>query len=51
MCGDINARSKMRDQQGNNPLGKALEEALGDGIFNPVTTPLPWIFALDHDTP
>ena len=41
MCGDINARSKMRDQQGNNPLGKALEEALGDGIFNPVTTPLP----------
>ena len=43
MCGDLNARSSMWNQQGNNPQGKALEEALDDVIFifNPVTTPLP----------
>ena len=38
MCGDFNARSSMWDQQGNNPQGNALEEALGDVMFNPVTT-------------
>ena len=31
----------MWDQQGNNPQGNALEEALGDVMFNPVTTLLP----------
>jgi endonuclease/exonuclease/phosphatase family metal-dependent hydrolase len=41
MCGDFNARSSMWDQQGNNPQGKALEEALGDVMFDPVTTLLP----------
>ena len=41
MCGDFNARSSTCDQQGNNLQGEALEEALGDVIFNPVTTPLP----------
>ena len=40
-CGDFNARSGMWDQQGNNPQGKVLEEALGDVIFTPVTTPVP----------
>ena len=38
---DFSARPRMWDQQGNNPQGKALEEALGDVIFNPATTPLP----------
>ena len=41
MYGDFSARSGMWDQQGNNPQGKALEEALGNVIFTPVTTPLP----------
>ena len=41
MCGDFNARSSILDLQGNNPQGKALEEALGDVMFNPVTTLLP----------
>ena len=31
----------MWDQQGNNPQRKALEEALGDVVFNPVITLLP----------
>ena len=43
MCGDFkfNARSSMWDQQGNNPQGNAMEEALGNVMFNPVTTLLP----------
>ena len=40
-CGDFNAGSRMKDQQGNNPQGKALEEAFGDVVFNPVITLLP----------
>ena len=40
-CGDFNAGSRMKNQQGNNPQGKALEEALGDVVFNPVITLLP----------
>ena len=40
MGGDFSARSSMWEQQGNNPQGKALEEALGDVMFNPGTTPL-----------
>ena len=31
----------MWDQQDNNPQWKVLEEALGDVIFTPVTTPVP----------
>ena len=31
----------MWDQQGNNPQGNALEEALGDVMFYPVTSLLP----------
>ena len=31
----------MWDQQDNKPQGKALEEALGDVIFTPATTPVP----------
>ena len=40
MYGDFSARSGMWDQQGNNPQGKVLEQALGDVIFNPATTPV-----------
>ena len=38
ICGDLNARSAMWDNQGTNPQGTALEEALGDVNFAPVTT-------------
>ena len=41
MCGDLNARSGMWDLKSKNPQGKALEEALGDVIFIPLTIPLP----------
>ena len=41
MCGDFNPRPSMQDQQGNKAQEKGLEEAMGDVIFNPVTTPLP----------
>ena len=41
MCVDFKAMSSMWDQQGNNPQRKALEEALGDVMLNPVATPLP----------
>lgn len=36
LCGDLNARSCLWGQQGNNPKGNALEEALGDIAFGPV---------------
>ena len=48
--GDFNARSRMRDQQGNNSQGKALEEALGDVVFNPVITLLPTRLGSQGDT-
>ena len=38
MCGDFNATSS---KQGNNPQGNALDETLGDVMFNQVTTLLP----------
>ena len=41
MCGDLNVRSGMWDLKSKNPQGKALEEALGDVIFIPLTVPLP----------
>ena len=50
MCGDFNARSSMWDQQGNNPQGNALEEASGDVMFNPVTTPVPTLLGSQGDT-
>ena len=38
MCGDLNARSAMWDNQGTNPQGIALEEALGEVNFSQMTT-------------
>ena len=35
------AMSSMWDQQGNNPEGSALDEALGEVVFDPATAPSP----------
>ena len=39
--GDFIAMSSMCDQQGNNPQGSALDDALGEVVFDPATAPSP----------
>ena len=41
ICGDFNARSSLWDQHGTNQQGCALEAALSDVLFTPVTTASP----------
>ena len=41
ICGDFNARSSLWDQHGTNQQGCALEVALSDVLFTPVTTASP----------
>ena len=41
MCGDLNARSSLWDQNGTNQQGCALEDALSDVLFTPVTSANP----------
>ena len=41
ICGDSNARSSLWDQHGTNQQGCALEAALSDTLFTPVTTASP----------
>ena len=41
ICGDFNARSNPRDQHGTSQLGCALEAALSDVLFTPVSTASP----------
>ena len=40
ICGDFNARSSLWDQHGTNQQGCALEAALSDVLFTPVSTPV-----------
>ena len=44
ICGDFNARSSLWDQHGTNQQECALEAALSDVLFTPVSTasPTPW---------
>ena len=39
------SRSSTWDEQGNSPEGEALEEAVDDIVFNPLTA----TYAFDHD--
>ena len=41
ICGDFNARSSLWDQHGTNQQGCALEAALSDVLFTPVSTASP----------
>ena len=41
ICSDFNARSSLWDQHGTNQQGCALEEALSDVLFTPVSTASP----------
>ncbi|NQZ78185.1 MAG: endonuclease/exonuclease/phosphatase family protein, partial [Ekhidna sp.] len=41
LCGDLNARSKIWDQQGTNSQGLALEEMIGDILLSPLAPQSP----------